>query len=243
MKISKVIITSTLDKTYLDYWPIVEEAWRKLEIEPILYLITDKKYNKVQSQNFYIKKIHPVFIAQNLRMLIPAIYPDDVCLLSDIDMMPLSKDYFQGSIKDIEDNNFFVYRANATPDNMLPICWNVALGSTWSEVFSIKNLDDITSKLIEWYPKNYKPYKKNWYVDQIKLKEYLSIFELSNSNRVVYRKDEDLNFKRLNRDSLEKDFAGFKNEQGSYVDFHMPRPFLRNQALIDEVLNLNFLQK
>ena len=61
-------------------------------------------------------------------------------------MMPLSKDYFQGSIKDIEDNNFFVYRANATPDNMLPICWNVALGSTWSEVFSIKNLDDITSK-------------------------------------------------------------------------------------------------
>ena len=70
MKISKVIITSTLDKTYLDYWPIVEEAWRKLEIEPILYLITDKKYNKIQSQNFYIKKIHPVFIAQNLRMLI-----------------------------------------------------------------------------------------------------------------------------------------------------------------------------
>ena len=73
MKISKVIITSTLDKKYLDYWPIVEKAWKELDIEPILYLITNKKYYKIQNQNFYIKKIHPVFIAQNLRMLIPSI--------------------------------------------------------------------------------------------------------------------------------------------------------------------------
>ena len=39
MKISKVIITSTVDKNYLDYWPLVKRSWENLDIEPVLYVI------------------------------------------------------------------------------------------------------------------------------------------------------------------------------------------------------------
>ena len=185
MKISKVIITSTVDKNYLDYWPLVKQSWENLNIEPVLFVIT-KDNIEIQSNSYFIDKLNPVFVAQNLRLLIPALYPDEVCLLSDIDMMPLSKKYFQDSISELSENSFVVYRSDATPDNMLPICWNAALGSTWGEIFSIKNKEDIDETLKKWYPKKYKPYKKNWYIDQIKLREYLNAFEINNSERVKY---------------------------------------------------------
>jgi len=181
-----------------------------------------------------------VFLAQNLRLLIPALYPEDVCILSDIDMMPLSKKYFQDSISKLSEDKFVVYRSDATPDSMLPICWNAALGKTWGEIFSIKNMDDIDETLKKWYPKKYKPYKKNWYIDQIKLREYLNIFEKNNSGRVNYFIDDDLGFGRLNRDNLHDDFKEYINQKKAYVDFHMPRSFLDNEELINQVFKLNF---
>ena len=239
MKISKVIITSTPDKNYLDYWPLVKQSWENLDIEPVLYVIT-KDSIEIQSNSYFIDKLNPVFVAQNLRLLIPALYPDEVCLLSDIDMMPLSKQYFQDSISEFSEDSFVVYRSDATPDNMLPICWNAALGRTWGEIFSIKNIEDIDETLKKWYPKKYKPYKKNWYIDQIKLREYLNVFEINNSERVKYFADNDLGFGRLNRDTLYDDFEEYNNQKEAYVDFHMPRPFLENEELINQVFKLNF---
>tara|TARA_B100000214_G_C23891818_1_gene592162 strand:+ start:216 stop:935 length:720 start_codon:yes stop_codon:yes gene_type:complete len=239
MKISKVIITSTVDKNYLDYWPLVKESWENLEIEPVLYIIS-KENVEIESKTYFIDKLNPVFVAQNLRLLIPALYPNDVCLLSDIDMMPLSKEYFQDSIADLPNDNFIVYRSDATPENMLPICWNAALGSTWGDIFSINNIQDIDETLKKWYPKKYKPYKKNWYIDQIKLREYLNLFEAKSLNRVKYFKDNELEFRRLNRDNLVSDFEEYKKQKDLYVDFHMPRPFLENQELINQVFKLNF---
>ena len=90
MKISKVIITSTVDKNYLDYWPLVKRSWENLDIEPVLYVITKDDIG-IKTNTYFLEKLNPVFLAQNLRLLIPALYPEDVCILSDIDMMPLSK--------------------------------------------------------------------------------------------------------------------------------------------------------
>ena len=53
---------------------------------------------------------------------------------------------------------------------MISIMWNVAIGKTWGEIFNIKNLKDIETTLINWYPQNYKIRGENWYFDQIMLK-------------------------------------------------------------------------
>ena len=78
---------------------------------------------------------------------------------------------------------------------MLPICWNAALGKTWGEIFSIKNMDDIDETLKKWYPKKYKPYKKNWYIDQIKLREYLNTFDAAIPT--INRDDSLINSKKI----------------------------------------------
>lgn len=38
-----------------------------------------------------------------VRYWIPSQYPDTVCMISDIDMFPISKNYFLESIRDIPD--------------------------------------------------------------------------------------------------------------------------------------------
>ena len=37
MKLDKVILSSDDNPDYLEFWPIVSEAWRNIGIEPILF--------------------------------------------------------------------------------------------------------------------------------------------------------------------------------------------------------------
>ena len=71
--------------------------------------------------SIHIDKINPVFTAQNIRLLAPVLFPDEVCILSGIDIMPLSKNYFFEAIKNIDESNFIIYRPEACPPEMLAL--------------------------------------------------------------------------------------------------------------------------
>ena len=92
MKIDKVILASNNNKDYLDFWPIVSEAWLRMDIEPVL-IYTGKEKIKLDGNviNFHIDGIDPVFVAQNIRILAPALFEDKNSITSDIDDLPLSK--------------------------------------------------------------------------------------------------------------------------------------------------------
>ena len=65
------------------------------------------------------------------------------CIISDIDSLPLSKDYFINSVKNISESKFIIYRPDGVAKNMIPICWNLAKGRLWSEIFNINSENDI----------------------------------------------------------------------------------------------------
>ena len=97
MKIERVIISSTKHKNYIDFWPIVSKAWKNIGVKPTLIYTSNKKTSISEKEDvisIHIDKINPVFTAQNIRLLAPVLFPDEVCILSDIDIMPLSKNYF-----------------------------------------------------------------------------------------------------------------------------------------------------
>ena len=137
MKINKAIVTSTENNKYLDFWPVVKKSWERLEVEPILYIISEKKNKRINEKSFYIPGVNPVFVSQTFRLLAPTLYKNDICIISDMDMIPLSKEYFVNQLKNFEDDKFVIFRSGATSENMLPICWNVAQGSTWSNIFNV----------------------------------------------------------------------------------------------------------
>ena len=155
MNIDKVILSSNDNPEYLDFWPIVSEAWINIGVTPILFYTGEKKFEGNNIYNFNIENINTAFLAQNIRLLAPAIFPNDVCIISDIDNMPLSKEYFQENISNFGGDEFIIYRPDATTEDMISIMWNAAKGSVWSDIFDVKDIDNIYNKIKSWYPVNY----------------------------------------------------------------------------------------
>lgn len=62
-------------------------------------------------------------------------------------MIPLNKNYFTKNILEITDNKFIYYRENAIKEyKQIAIVYNIALPSTWQEIFQIKSLEDIKER-------------------------------------------------------------------------------------------------
>ena len=242
MKISKVILSSTNDE-FLNFYPLVSQAWRNLDIEPILFLINgeEKEDPSIINIDFSSENIDNIFISQNIRLLAPCLYPDDVLILSDIDMMPLSKEYFQGSIREYADNQFINMRKNVVKGNMYPICYSVAHGETWREIFKVDNMNSIKTLISEWYHNDYIKFGESWYFDQIKLFQSVTTFALDQQDRFVELDDSITKFCRLNRTNLKWRFSKFYNESIEYTDFHMPRPYKKYEKIINKVYEKTFI--
>ena len=209
MKIDNVILSSNNDPKYLDFWPIVSKAWQNLGIKPYLFYIGKEKFEDERIINFNIESLNSSFVSQNIRLLAPALFPDQVSIISDIDNMPLSFNYYQKNIENIKNESFVIYRPSATPENMISIMWNAALGSTWGEIFNVRSKEDIINILTSWCPDDYEVEGTNWYFDQIKLRECVEIFKVLNPGRITELNDAEAGFLRLNRIDLGYSFKKF----------------------------------
>jgi len=241
MKLDTVILASNDNPDYLDFWPIVSEAWSIMGIEPILIYTGKSKQNlKGNIIEFDSKNFDSAFVAQNIRLLYPAMLNNKNCIISDIDLLPLSKRYFVESIEKFKDNSFIVYRPDAgLPKNMISIMWNAANSDTWNEIFKSDTIDKIYKKLNQWYSRKYSIRGKAWYTDQIKLQKYLNKFQKRNKHRVVLLDDNNAGFNRFNRTKIDYHLSLLNNENTLFSDFHMPRPYNEHEELIKMVFNKN----
>ena len=240
MNIDRVILASNENKNYLDFWPIVSEAWERLGVKPLL-IYTGKEKIDLPGEvlHFYVEDVDPVFVAQNIRILAPALFPNENSITADIDDLPLSKKYFIDNVADIPEHMFVVYRWGFITKTMIPICWTLANGNTWREIFNIKNENDIIKKLINWYPLSYRKGHENWYTDQLKLKKYISKFDKKYPKRVIYFNDQYLHFNRIDRDEIDSVIYNLENGNVEYSDYHMPIPFSQYRNVIEKIYKLS----
>lgn len=240
MKIDKVILSSNENQNYLDFWPLVSEAWERLGVKPVLIYTGEKKINLPgEVIHFFIKDIDPVFVAQNIRILAPSLFKDDNSITADIDDLPLSKKYFIENVSSVPEHMFVVYRWGFITETMIPICWTLAKGKTWSEIFDISSENDIVKKLVNWYPLQYKKGHKNWYTDQLKLKKYISKFDKKYPKRVIYFNDQSLHFNRIDRDEINSVVYNLEHKKVEYTDYHMPIPYSQYKDVIEKIYNLS----
>lgn len=236
MKIDNVILASNDNQNYLEFWPIVSSAWKRMGVNPILIYTGKKKINlEGDVVHFYIENIDPVFVAQNIRILAPSLFPNSNSITADIDDLPLSKKYFIDNVKEVPDKMFVVYRWGFITETMIPICWTLANGETWKEIFNINSEKDIVNKIASWYPIIYKKGHKNWYTDQLKLKKYISKFQKKNPNRIIYFNDQTLHFNRIDRDEIRSVIYNLENNKVIYTDYHMPIPYNQYKNLINKI--------
>lgn len=237
LRIDRVIVSSDDNPLYLPFWPLVAKTWKQLVgITPTLLLVASADVPVDESLGTVIRcepipGIPTAFHAQVVRLLAPAYFKDEVCLISDIDMIPLSKDYFLNSVEHIADNCFVTFKDGAFAGqeiNEYPMCYNVARGSTFKEIFNIHAVSEIPAIIKQWYALGL-----GWTTDQQVLYHTLNAWDKKTNRLVKLGHDVDRRVDRgwwgYNKDLIKK---------GYYIDCHMLRPYDQFEQQLLELTGL-----
>lgn len=173
MRLNRVILATDSKPEYLACWPHAAKAWSKIVgVRPTLALVAHENVQVDESLGDVIRFI-PVkglrtdFQAQVIRLLLPALFPDEICIISDIDQIPANSNYFCNSISSFDDDSFVVFKefiSHKAPDE-IPICYNAAKGRVFGDIFGVlPTLDSIRDRII-YYGETVYPVHK-WYSDQ-----------------------------------------------------------------------------
>ncbi len=236
MKLDRVILSTDANPDYIQFWPVVAKAWKKLTgVRPTLALIADANVQIDESLGDVIR-FEPIpgvptsMYAQAVRLLLPALFPDDTCIVSDIDMLPMTRSYFVDLIKNVPDTHFVIYRDRAYPPKFVqyPMCYVAAKGRVFGEVFHITSRDEIPTIICAWKELGY-----GWNTDELVMYQYLSRWSgfLNRTARFGHT-----GVQRLDRSRWHMNDHLISS--GHYTEAHMPRPYARYKNSIDRIITL-----
>jgi hypothetical protein len=225
-------------------YPLVKKAWNKIGISTKLILISNEIPSVLESFKDEIVLFHPIenihtaFQAQCIRLLYPSLFDNQNIIISDMDIIPLKKSYFQ-----IENHNekFIIFRNAYTQNQMYAMCYNLANSATWKQIFLINSLQDIVDRLKSWYNSSYNGIKNcpGWYTDQKMLFKYVNDY----NKNIIILDDNETKFKRLDKNSKTKlyilnnlDEVCQNINSSTYTDFHVIRPFHRYIKIIERII-------
>ena len=265
MKISTVLTAVNNEILYIDFIPNFIKHWSYLfpDINIKIILIGEKIPEEyiIYQDNIVlfnsIPNIPSAFQAMCIRNLYPALLKSDGgIIITDIDMMPMNRKYYEQSIKNFDNDKFIVYRDVLIDINEYPMCYNIATSIIWSKIFNIKNIENLIETMNIWYEiSNYKidnPYLKGIHnFDQKILFTKLQEFNNETNNLIVLN-DEICNYRRLDRlntynknHSFVYDLININDleleldiKNLTYHDYHSLRPYKEYKIINDKVLNI-----
>jgi hypothetical protein len=221
MKIDYAIVSSDKNPLYLDFWEIVRYAWIKIGIKPILVFISDKDDIEIHDDYIIhsikeIENINTGFQSQISRMYISRYYKNSVLLTSDIDMIPLSKSFFNNITNDIEDTNLAILSSDAYGTGRYPICYNVAKGKTYCDI-----LDSDCS--FEIYCKKLETFGWGWNTDELYFGLMVDKYDQNKIVKIKRGWGTGIADRRIDR--VRWSYNIEKINSGFYIDCHSKRPF------------------
>ena len=255
MLFTDVLVATDMNPNYFRFIPPFITSWKKLFPDIVIHIvvISDSLSDELLPYKEYIHLFSPIqniessFIAQNIRLFYPALLTEAKggILITDMDMIPMSKTYYTESITHIDDNKFICYRPlSCVGKNEMVICYNIAHQSTWREIFNINSDADIVTRIKSIYklPKYIgenagRYYKPFWITDQLYLYEITQEWNKKTKNLVILDNDKINKTTRLDKIHYPNYNSSYiKNKL--YIDFHMPRPYTQYKDFIDNIINL-----
>jgi len=249
-----VLTSVNENELYLDFIPIFIKTWNKLypsvdvKIILIAYSIPEKyvcyKNNLILFEP--IENVKTSFTAQFIRLLYPCLlsYENGV-LITDMDMLPMNKNYYTEHIKLYENNKFIYYRHNKLfNQKQLAMCYNVATPKTWNDIFEVNNENDIINILKDISSKNKISGGHGgagWCLDQLFLYENVTEWN-KKTDAFVCLKEDQTKFRRLERYSFieqNNDNTITNNiSNGIYSDYHCARPMSKYSDINYKIYDL-----
>jgi hypothetical protein len=247
MKIDFVLHSSNSNPMYLDFWPLVSKVWTlRFGIRPLLIYIDEDHSIPIDTTYGGVLKLKPVpgvpVYLQCLwvRYWMPTQFPDKVCMISDIDMFPISKSYFIETIASIPDDKYV--HLYTCPD-YLPSCYHVAKGRLFQQVLDLPSSWE--ESLRRLHAREAKPKTDyNGTIEFLKDKPQWGVDEEYATQRVREYPDRSIfifvnrTHKRIDRDSWEWTEADVLADV--YADSHSLRPYRdpEHRPKIDRLLDV-----
>lgn len=243
MKIDKAIVSSNLNSDYLDFWPLVSKVWKlKLNINSVLLLICDE--NKEEDSEFgkiiKIKKIDniPEYLqAQWVRFWYLSTLKDEIGIISDIDMFPISKKYFVDQIENISNDKYVHINPCLDTYPNIPACYHISSGNLFKEIMKISDsFEESLNKLLSFTNIFHCECgdKKFWFLDEKYSTYHLNKWD-DRSKLIYLKRDQGQNGFRIDRSNWKYDENLLK--QDFYYDAHSIRPYKQHKEEIDKFVN------
>ena len=241
LKLDRVILAVDNNSKYLDFWPMAAKAWKQIVgVEPTLAFIADESAEIDESLgDVYrfppIEGVTPGNYASAIRLLFPMMFENEGCIIADIDMVPMSKDYFHDSVADVPGDHFVVYRDgawgavyNGEKGNRYPMCYLAAQGSTFKEVFGIGDIADIPAMVQRWFKLGFKRATDERVM-------FAAIHDWESFDTRCTRLGHGSG-RRIGRRNWQYDKESV--ESGYFIDAHFPRPYKQYKNKIDALVAL-----
>jgi hypothetical protein len=232
LELKRVILSTNGDPKYIQFWPVVAPLWQAMGLRPTLALIAEEDCPIDTSlgdviQFAPIPGIPESLQAQVIRIYLPMLFPDDGCLISDIDMLPISKAYFIDGAAHCPDESFLVYRDLAYGEDYprYPMCYLAAKGRVFDSAFHLSKYRDAAHFIAHWAGWGY-----GWNTDELLVYPFLKEWEENGGN--VQRLGHTVG-PRIDRLYWPKSLNYIDVSQ--YIDCHCPRPYSEHRELIDQL--------
>lgn len=249
----RVILSSNFDERYIQFWPFVAKAWKRwFNCHVTLGLlindkdIVDYEYLR-QFGEVKCFREDPTLPSANqakvIRFLTAMEYPNEVCMMNDIDMLPLTDRYYTNILRQFKEEHLLLVGCdtyNGTPDEgKCPFGYMTATGATYREVINPGALEN-SDLLNSWIGLRIFDDKED-----ISLKihnENPKCFSDESLIRALIKKH---NFKRVQYfprgfvvgvDSIDRGnwkIDYMKLRQNEYIESHMLRPYSKYKRELD----------
>lgn len=248
MKKIKVLVSSDENPFYYDFWNDVSYVWKNIfQIEPVLIYVSNRD-NKSLSQEFgEVVRVPeedgiPKYLQGQLaRIYYTKLFQEDICMLSDIDMIPVSKKYFDKNkiINNTKDNSFFHLSPVRREFGQYPMCYYTGYGKTFNKLFDDFTWKQFLENVVDYnFNANKLGYslpthlKNNhlWFSDEL----YLFTKTKEKKINLIFNDSIIEERYRISREQILQ--ADLKNNH-TYIDCHMPRPFSLYSRQINYLIN------
>ena len=231
----KVLLSCDENPFYYDFWPYTKEVWvKRINIDPRLIVISKtKNSDSFDSEGvMYVRELpeYPVHLqAQLARIYHTKYFPDEICLVSDIDMFPASPEFFNPAEIDLhcDKDTFYHLNPERREFGQLPLCYYCGYGSLYMKLFHDLSWPEFVRKVVEMdfntdkfrftLPAHLEN-KKLWFSDEV-----FMFSQISEKNIKIKLNSELIGSRRLDREGI-VNFNFLKLLDGSIVDIHLPRP-------------------
>jgi len=242
MKLDCVLVACNENPHYLDFWPIVKEAWPRVVGVPVKMVYVSNELPETLASDpdvLFFKAIESwptATQAQCIRLLYPALLSCGPVMLSDMDMIPMQKNFFVQGFSKFSEDQFVSLRGIDENYKNIYMCYAGATPNVWSEVFGVRTEDDIRDLLTKWskeYPSNGRHGSDGWATDQERLYASAKAY----GQKVPLGLLPCVPIPRVDR--IDNEIYRFSNissrvQRGHYVDFHMP-PYAKHKQLIHTI--------